>query len=169
MSTRQVHSEACQHNSTVSEMLYAFVTDLLSKFCSRFYPFICFLIILLPKDGFISSLATFFSPLHTIKECFVRKCDQSFATCSVQPRSCALQCMRASVRSMKLNLNCPTCGDGYGGTLGMKVSLQNCLAVGKWRRFRQLDLKNHHIWGILWCDCTLCMTILCLVAPFRPL
>lgn len=58
---------------------------------------------------------------------------------SVQPRSCALQCMRASVRSMKLNLNCPTCGDGYGGTLGMKVFLQNCLAVGKWHGFTQFD------------------------------
>ena len=47
---------------------------------------------------------------------------------------------------MKLNLNCPTCGDGYGGTLGMKVFLQNCLAVGKWHMFGQLDNIYDHIY-----------------------
>lgn len=149
MSTRQVHSETRQHNSIVSEMLYAFVTDLLSKFCWRFYPFIIFHVFLhhsfyLRMDS-SAAWQLFFRHFIRSRSASLRKCDPSFATCSVQPRSCALQCMRASVRSMKLNLNCPTCGDGYGGTLGMKVSLQNCLAVGKWHRFRQLDLKNNHI------------------------
>lgn len=153
MSTRQVHSETRQHNSIVSEMLYAFVTDLLSKFCWRFYPFIIFHVFLhhsfyLRMDS-SAAWQLFFRHFIRSRSASLRKCDPSFATCSVQPRSCALQCMRASVRSMKLNLNCPTCGDGYGGTLGMKVSLQNCLAVGKWHRFRQLDLKNNHIWCIL--------------------
>ena len=35
--------------------------------------------------------------------------------------SCALRFVLAGVGSMKMNLNCPTCGDCYGGALGIKA------------------------------------------------
>ena len=172
MSTRQVHSETRQHNSIVSEMLYAFLTDLLSKFCSRLYPFIIFHVFLhhsfyLRMDS--SAAWQLFTPLHTIKECFASKVWPKFRHMqrSAQVMRFAVHAGKRAIDEAKFELShlWRWLWRNFGDE-GLFAELSRCRQAAQVQAIR-FEKQSYMMYTL--CDRTWCMTILCLIALFRPL
>ena len=68
-------------------------------------------------------------------------------------RSCALRFVRSfrATSAMKVNLNCPTCGECYGGALGIKVL--NFFPESLGNGFR-MDQRLPSCWAVRWSRAT---------------